>query len=157
MKFTHGAYGARTLSIPALDQSHRSCTFRLGEEAKSQGFTALASINSNEIKCSVSLPWSLARSLPFCHLSLIFGRNGHSEILISPGTNRFRSLFDIRLRCRAKPDVIYCFLQGYGPSFDTLFDILFGTWPELPAHLVRIEVGKTQVLHSKGAQSGRKS
>ena len=33
-------------------------------------------INTNKINPCASLPWSLARSLPFCHLRLIFSRNG---------------------------------------------------------------------------------
>jgi hypothetical protein len=39
---------------------------------------------------------------PLLSFNAYFHPKRHSEILISPGTNRFRSLFDIRLRCRAK-------------------------------------------------------
>src|SRR5437588_6267625 len=56
---------------------------------------------------------------PLLSLTAYVRPKWQSKILISPGTNRFRSLFDIRLRCRAKPDAICCFQQGYGPSFDT--------------------------------------
>jgi hypothetical protein len=42
---------------------------------------------------------------------------------VEPLKPRDPNLFDIRLKCRAKPDAICCFLQGYGPSFDTLLTL----------------------------------
>ena len=42
---------------------------------------------------------------------------------VEPLKRRDPNLFDIWLKCRSARDAICCFLQGYGPSFDTFLTL----------------------------------
>jgi len=92
---TFGAYRARTLSSPALDWSHRSCTFQIGERGRSR--IQSPSINANEDKVLRLFTLEPSPFTPLLSLKAYFRPKWHSKILISPGTNPLRTPFVTRL------------------------------------------------------------